>query len=270
MILCWVFLCVVLSVTSGGRVILVVTEGLTETLLNRVPTPAIDALMSQGTIASLKPEFPSETLPTLAAMVTGQHSETTGVLDRLVQDPDGNILRANSDPEFWQYNQNLTNIMELNSRQEAHRTGCILWPGEKVQSSGCDQIWSYDIVVDVASLDNKTSPRDKRETGQDYDFEESDYFQVEETADLKSDQTETGEFFINKTTDQVTHYLHVCLSMCLCVGVAHVGGPDIDHHQVADTGAACQLCPVQCVPASQLHQDVRPQRGGSSRCHAES
>ena len=99
------------SWTSGTKVILVVTEGLTESLISRVPTPAIDALMSQGTLANLKPEFPAETLPTLTAMVTGQHTEVTEVLDRDVQDPSGNILHSASDPEFWQYDQNLTTIM---------------------------------------------------------------------------------------------------------------------------------------------------------------
>ena len=97
--------------TGGAKVILMVTEGLTETLISRVPTPAIDALISQGTVASLKPEFPAETLPTLTALVTGQHSEVTGVLDRDVQDQAGNILHSESDPEFWQYDQNLTTIM---------------------------------------------------------------------------------------------------------------------------------------------------------------
>ena len=103
------FLCPPL--TGGAKVILMVTEGLTETLISRVPTPAIDALIRQGTVASLKPEFPAETLPTLTALVTGQHSEVTGVLDRDVQDQAGNILHSESDPEFWQYDQNITTIM---------------------------------------------------------------------------------------------------------------------------------------------------------------
>ena len=109
------------ALISGGKVILVVTEGLTESLISRVPTPAIDALMSQGTMASLKPEFPAETLPTLAALVTGQHSEVTGVLDRDVQDQAGNILHSESDPEFWQYDQNLTTIMVSSDLIDLHR-----------------------------------------------------------------------------------------------------------------------------------------------------
>ena len=113
MILSSLFLPLVLcpSLITGAKVILLVTEGLTESLISRVPTPALDALISQGTVASLKPEFPAETLPTLAALVTGQHTEGTGVLDRDVQDQAGNILHSESDPEFWQYHQNLTNIM---------------------------------------------------------------------------------------------------------------------------------------------------------------
>ena len=196
------------STVYGGRVILIVTEGMTESLLSRVPTPAIDALMSQGTVASLKPEFPSETLPTLAAMVTGQHSETTGVLDRTVQDQAGNILHSDSDPEFWQYDQNLTNVMELNRGVDGQRTGCIFWPGEKFQSMSCDEIWNYDIVVDVTRLDNnnKTNQRNKRYLEEDYGSEESDYVDLDEISNqVNSDKrdSETGEFFINKTTDQV-------------------------------------------------------------------
>ena len=123
MILSSLLLPLVLSppVTSGAKVVLLVTEGLTESLLSRVPTPAIDALISQGTLASLKPEFPAETLPTLAALVTGQHTEMTGVLDRDVQDQDGNILHSASDPEFWQYDQNLTTIMVSSHLIDLHR-----------------------------------------------------------------------------------------------------------------------------------------------------
>ena len=123
MILSSLFLPLVLcpSLITGAKVILLVTEGLTESLISRVPTPALDALISQGTVASLKPEFPAETLPTLAAMVTGQHTEGTGVLDRDVQDQAGNILHSESDPEFWQYDQNLTTIMVSSDLIDLHR-----------------------------------------------------------------------------------------------------------------------------------------------------
>ena len=94
----------------GGKVILIVTEGLTETLLSKVATPAIDALVTQGAVAGFKPEFPSNLLPSLQAMVTGQHSEMTGVIDREVVDENGEVLHYDTDPEFWNYNPNLTAI----------------------------------------------------------------------------------------------------------------------------------------------------------------
>ena len=87
-----------------SKVLLLAVEGLTPSLLSRVATPALDRLASRGSlsrsswlkkkhhhhhqgkprfgasymiliITRLVPEFPSETLPTLAAIATGQHTE---------------------------------------------------------------------------------------------------------------------------------------------------------------------------------------------------
>ena len=100
---------------------------------------------------------------------------------------------------------------ELNSGLADHRTGCILWPGEKFQSVSCDQRWGYDIVMDVTTIDTSTNnTRRRREVVQDYDFEESEYVELENLNNLSGEDdsdTETGEFFINKTTDQVNIYL---------------------------------------------------------------
>ena len=94
----------------GSKVILIVTEGLTESLLSKVATPAIDALVTQGAVAGFKPEFPSNLLPSLQAMVTGQHTEMTGAIDREVLDENGDVLHYDTDLEFWNYNPNLTAI----------------------------------------------------------------------------------------------------------------------------------------------------------------
>ena len=74
-------------------------------------SPALDALMATGTVTSLKPEFPADLLPTLEAMMTGQHGEMTGVIDREVSDGHGGVLEADLDPEFWSYNPNITSIL---------------------------------------------------------------------------------------------------------------------------------------------------------------
>ena len=99
------------SIIEGNRVLFLVLEGLTENLLGRVETPSLDALISKGAIAGLKPEFPSETLPTLQAMVTGQHTEVTGILDLEVRgtSPD-QVLRFDQDAEYWNYSKNLTTV----------------------------------------------------------------------------------------------------------------------------------------------------------------
>ena len=99
------------SGVAGGQVLVIVMEGVTESLLSHVPTPAMDALASQGVLVGLKPEFPASLLPSLAAMMTGQHTEVTGILDTEVSDGQGGILTYNKDPEFWSetYN-NLTDI----------------------------------------------------------------------------------------------------------------------------------------------------------------
>ena len=75
----------------------------------------------------------------------------------------------------------------------------------------CDQRWGYDIVMDVTTIDTTTNnTRRRREVVQDYDFEESEYVELENLNNLSGEDdsdTETGEFFINKTTDQVSIYL---------------------------------------------------------------
>ena len=98
------------SSVAGGQVLVIVMEGVTESLLSHVPTPAMDALASQGVMVSLKPEFPASLLPSLAAMMTGQHTELTGILDTEVSDGQGGILTYSKDPEFWSENYNLTDI----------------------------------------------------------------------------------------------------------------------------------------------------------------
>ena len=46
-----VLLLFLISYCQGGKVLFLVTEGLTEELLNNVPTPALDALIATGTVS---------------------------------------------------------------------------------------------------------------------------------------------------------------------------------------------------------------------------
>ena len=108
---------------ATNKVLFLVLEGLTEALIGRVATPAIDALIAKGAIAGLKPEFPSETLPTLHSMMTGQHTEVTGILDLEVRGPTpGQILHFDEDEEYWNYSKNLTTIW-VGLKYHAARSG---------------------------------------------------------------------------------------------------------------------------------------------------
>eukprot|EP00092_Neocalanus_flemingeri_P014747 GFUD01015914.1.p1 GENE.GFUD01015914.1~~GFUD01015914.1.p1 ORF type:complete len:583 (-),score=126.96 GFUD01015914.1:125-1873(-) len=202
------------SIVDGNKVLFLVVEGLTEALIGRIATPALDALIAKGTIAGLKPEFPSETLPTLQAMVTGQHTEVTGILDQEVRGHEANqILRFDDeDAEYWNYSRNLTTVWNLNNELEGHRTGSILWPGAEHEISGFvnNLRWgeSYDIVVDVSEWNNTapTDERKKRDIREESDVtsfadEETDILEVENVhvADTNSSFT---EYVFNKTTDQ--------------------------------------------------------------------
>ena len=65
--------------------------------------------------------------------------------------------------------------------------------------------------MDVTTSDTTNNhTRRRREVFSDYDFEESDYVELENVNTLSGEEnsnTETGEFFINKTTDQVSTYI---------------------------------------------------------------
>ena len=62
--------------------------------------------------------------------------------------------------------------------------------------------------MDVTTSDTTNNhTRRRREVFSDYDFEESDYVELENVNNLSGEENsnkETGEFFINKTTDQVS------------------------------------------------------------------
>jgi len=202
---------------NAGKVILVVTEGLTEDLLSHVATPALDALAAKGNFASLKPEFPAETLPTLAAMMTGHHTEMTGVLDREVTDGQGGVWKYDTDPEFWNYDVNMTTIWDLTKVSEK-KTGCIQWPGTGPQfdNNNCQRVWNYggfDIVTDV----NETSSEERSKRSldaveidrlimdEDSEFEElEDEGAKVDNADNESEFVDESyeEISFNKTTDK--------------------------------------------------------------------
>ena len=105
-----VFILVVglLPTLLSAKVVFLVLEGLTENLMEHIPTPALDGVASNGVVFPLKPEFPAESLPTFQAMMTGQHTEMTGVQGSEVYS--NGLKLTPKDFEFWLYNSNISTI----------------------------------------------------------------------------------------------------------------------------------------------------------------
>lgn len=156
-----------LSILHGEKVLLLAVEGLTASLLGRVATPALDALVAKGSLSRLQPEFPSETLPTLAAIATGQHTEVTGVLDREVLGEEGGKL-TDSSPEYWTQSPNLTALWNLANSGPNGRAGTIRWPGADAAFGGPSNSlrWSqdqkFDIEEDVSQYHTGKGNRSRR------------------------------------------------------------------------------------------------------------
>ena len=101
---------------EDGLVLVLVVEGLTDGLLSRVATPALDSLIATGVMFNLEPEFPAETLPTIQSMVTGQHTEMHGVIDTEVEE--GGETITYKQKNFWNYNPNISAIWVSSSQYQ--------------------------------------------------------------------------------------------------------------------------------------------------------
>jgi len=149
-----VVLCLVQAV--WGRVVFLVLEGLTDSLMTRIPTPALDKVIAAGALFPLRPEFPAETLPTLQAMLTGFHSETSGVNGDEVYSM-GHTYKP-SDMQYWLYNPNISTITELNGYVKKGRTGIINIPGSQFYAKQ-DTIYHWGTVYQIVEEEKPTSTR---------------------------------------------------------------------------------------------------------------
>lgn len=195
----------ILSVLAGvarsddGLVLVLVVEGLTDGLLSRVATPAIDSLIATGVMLNLEPEFPAETLPTIQSMVTGKHSEQHGVIDTEVEEAGETVTYKQG--EFWNYNPNISTIWRLNEDNH-HKTGSVWWPGTHChpvdnQTNINIQIWNEkdntnnnnnNTNINI-NIKNQTKHVDKRSIDVDTEIEEDntriDDYRLEEEDEIK-------------------------------------------------------------------------------------
>lgn len=203
--------------------LVVVVEGLTDSLLSRVATPALDSLIATGVMFNLEPEFPAETLPTIQSIVTGKHTEIHGVIDTEVEEGGGTLTYREAD--FWNYNPNISTLWSLNEEKH-HKTGSVWWPGTEChpvdnQTHNALLIWKNSDILDNNSSNNSNQTKhvEKRSIVMNTELEEDsttiDDYELEEEikiqdndGDRKDNMTVVGDDMalntldFNQSTDQ--------------------------------------------------------------------
>lgn len=99
---------------SDHPVFLIVSyDGFRHDYFGRVNTPALDNLKANGVrVPYMEPVFPTKTFPNHHSVATGLYSETHGIVDNVVYDPEynGTLSGFDDDPGFWNYDENVLPI----------------------------------------------------------------------------------------------------------------------------------------------------------------
>ena len=149
---CLLFLLIALSActTAGDRpatiaarakplTLLVSIDGFRPAILHQGITPHIDALADGGVIGTMRPSFPTITIPNHMTLVTGQTPDHHGIVDNAMRDParPGVTWKiadptVNTDPFWW----NTTNPIWITAERAGIRTGILSWAGGDVAING--------------------------------------------------------------------------------------------------------------------------------------
>ena len=112
--------------------ILISVDGLRYDFVDRVPTPAIDALIRHGVRAPLVPAFPSKTFPNHYTIVTGLYPAQHGIVSNNMYDPvlDARFSLSNRDAVGdgrWWGGEPIWVTVERHGR----RAATYFWPGSE-------------------------------------------------------------------------------------------------------------------------------------------
>lgn len=150
--------------------ILISADGLRYDFLDRVPTPAIDALARHGVRAPLVPVFPTKTFPNHYTIVTGLYPAQHGIVANNIYDPVLDARFSLSDRDAvgdgrWWGGEPIWVTVERQGRPAA----TYFWPGSEAPIDGVRPTWwspydpgvSYDERIDrvLAWLDLPASER---------------------------------------------------------------------------------------------------------------
>lgn len=125
--------------TSSSRgVILISLDGFAAQYLTKYPTPAIQQLMAQGTVASaMQPVFPSKTFPNHYSIVTGLYPARHGIIENNIYDADFDaVFRLSkreevTHPRWW-----LGEPVWVTAERQGVSTATFFYPGSEAPIAG--------------------------------------------------------------------------------------------------------------------------------------
>ncbi|MDE2403440.1 MAG: alkaline phosphatase family protein [Sphingomonadales bacterium] len=115
--------------------VLISIDGFRADYLSRGKTPNVAALAAGGTMAVLRPSFPSVTFPNHWTLVTGMRPDHHGVVNGYVRDrTTGAVLNMKTveGPQWWDGGQPIW----ITAEKAGIRTGTMFWPGSPVAFGG--------------------------------------------------------------------------------------------------------------------------------------
>lgn len=115
--------------------LLIGIDGFRPDYLDRGITPAMSALRASGTMAHMRPSFPSKTFPNHFTLVTGMRPDHHGIVGNSMIDParPGQMFslgdaRQSLDPFWW----NQAEPIWITAERAGVRTATMFWPGSEV------------------------------------------------------------------------------------------------------------------------------------------
>jgi predicted AlkP superfamily pyrophosphatase or phosphodiesterase len=132
--------------------ILISIDGFRPAVMRHGTTPNLDALADDGTAGTMRPSFPSITIPNHISIVTGLRPDHHGIVDNAMRDPQRPGVTwkiadptVNRDPFWW----NGFEPIWASAERAGIRTGIMFWPGADTAINGArpSNWFTYDGAI---------------------------------------------------------------------------------------------------------------------------
>jgi len=124
--------CATISNSKHPKLVVLSYDGFRFDYMEKTNTPTLDSLKSQGVHTPyMQPQFTTKTFPNHQSIVTGLHTESHGIMDNQVYDPEHGQLSGydSYNEEFWNFRDDVVPVWILNQWAENGRFSGSSWPG---------------------------------------------------------------------------------------------------------------------------------------------